>query len=370
MKWDNVKLGTIAKIDWGNTNLTKSCYVKKGKYLAVSATGPDGLIDYYEHEDDTTVISAIGANCGKVFFPSKKFTAIKNTMTVKPNPSRIHKKYLYWALSKSRFNIRGAGQPFLSKSDTEKLDIPLPPLQIQEQIADTLDKADALHRKDQELLAKYDKLAQSIFYDMFGDPVKNEMDWPLKTIQQLVIKSRHSIKRGPFGGALKKEIFVDKGYLVFEQYHALNNDFSFERYYITQEKYDELIAFNVEPGDIIISCSGVYLGKLAIVPKGVKKGIINQALLKVTLDQSIYKNDFFVTVFSHPNFKEKYFAADRGAAIPNFPPMSVFKEFKFISPPLALQEKYMQITKKIKVSKTNLDNQPILFETLMNKYFS
>jgi type I restriction enzyme S subunit len=205
---------------------------------------------------------------------------------------------------------------------------------------------------------------------MFGDPVKNEMGWPLKTIQQLVIKSRHSIKRGPFGGALKKEIFVDKGYLVFEQYHALNNDFSFERYYITQEKYNELIAFNVEPGDIIISCSGVYLGKLAIVPKGVKKGIINQALLKVTLDQSIYKNDFFITVFSHPNFKEKYFAADRGAAIPNFPPMSVFKEFKFISPPLALQEKYMQITKKIKVSKTNLDNQPILFETLMNKYFS
>lgn len=52
--------------------------------------------------------------------------------------------------------------------------IPLPPLPVQKRIAEILDAADALRRKDQQLLKKYDELAQAIFMDMFGDPVKNE----------------------------------------------------------------------------------------------------------------------------------------------------------------------------------------------------
>jgi type I restriction enzyme, S subunit len=174
------------------------------------------------------------------------------------------------------------------------------------------------------------------------------------------------------GGALKKEIFVKTGYLVYEQYHALNNDFSFGRYYIDVEKYNELIGFKVEPDDIIISCSGVYLGKLAIIPKGAKEGIINQALLKLTLDQNIYKNDFFVKVFSQENFKEKYFDSNRGAAIPNFPPMSAFKEFRFISPPIELQNKYLSIIKNLQshLSVMNkCDNSNNLFNSLIQKAF-
>lgn len=59
----------------------------------------------------------------------------------------------------------------------EDLQIPLPPLPIQKRIAEILDAADALKRKDQELLKKYNELAQAIFIDMFGDPVKNEKGW-------------------------------------------------------------------------------------------------------------------------------------------------------------------------------------------------
>src|SRR5690606_14870243 len=169
--------------------------------------------------------------------------------------------------------VHGATMKHITKGNFDNTLVPLPPLPIQEKIAAILDKADALRRKDQELLKKYDELAQAIFIDMFGDPVKNEKGWEVKSIDQLVTKERHSIKRGPFGGALKKEIFVQSGYLVYEQYHALNNDFSKERYFIAEDKYKELIAFKVLPKDIIISCSGVYLGKLAVVPDNAKAGI-------------------------------------------------------------------------------------------------
>src|SRR5690606_17622850 len=109
---------------------------------------------------------------------------------------------------------QSVNQSSFTVNKLKNLEIPLPPLPVQEKIAAILDKADALRRKDQELLKKYDELAQAIFIDMFGDPVKNEKGWEVKSIDQLVTKERHSIKRGPFGGALKKEIFVQSGYLV------------------------------------------------------------------------------------------------------------------------------------------------------------
>jgi type I restriction enzyme S subunit len=154
----------------------------------------------------------------------------------------------------------------------------------------------------------------------------------------------------------------------------LNNDFSFGRYYINEEKYKELIAFDVKPKDIIISCSGIYLGKLAIVPDGVKPGIINQALLKLTLDESKYKNEFFVKVFTQENFKETYFSSERGAAIPNFPPMAIFKEFKFICPPIKIQNEYLSLVKNLQnhlgIVSTEKQLSTDLFQTLIQKAFN
>ena len=96
--------------------------------------------------------------------------------------------------------------------------------------------------------------------------------------------------RGPFGGALKKEIFVSEGYAVYEQSHAIYGDFSKFRYFISEEKFNELKRFSVFPNDIIMSCSGT-MGKFAIVPEKLKEGVINQALLKLTV-KSGYEVNF------------------------------------------------------------------------------
>lgn len=286
-------------------------------------------------------------------------------------------KYLkYWfSTIKERLLNRavGAALPNISLGIVKDLEIPLPPLPQQQKIANILDAADALRQNDKALIAKYDELTQALFLDMFGDPVSNPKGWEIKNIEEITKSNKSSIKRGPFGGALKKEIFVDEGYLVYEQYHALNNDFSMSRYFIDENKFQELKGFEVNPGDIIISCSGVYLGKLAIVPKGARKGIINQALLKITLDESKMKNDFFVFLFSHKNFREKYFDANRGAGIPNFPPMSEFKKFPFITPPLKLQEQFAErvavIEEQKAIAQKQLEKSEELFNSLLQKAF-
>ena len=162
------------------------------------------------------------------------------------------------------------------------------------------------------------------------------------TLPELAAAYRHSIKRGPFGGALKKEIFVCEGFVVYEQQHAIYKRFNDARYYIDQNKYEELEAFKVEEGDLIISCSGT-IGKIAEVPKGFKPGIINQALLKVTLDQSKVLNKYFIHLFEGEKIQNQLFSMSHGTGLKNFPPMAVVKSIKVPLPPLEEQKKIAAI---------------------------
>ena len=190
---------------------------------------------------------------------------------------------------------------------------------------------------------------QSRFIELFGDG--NDERFPLKTLPQIVAKDRHALKRGPFGGALKKDDFVESGYLVYEQRHAIHNDFEYEKYYISPKKYQEMSMFKVSPGDLIISCSGVTLGRIAEIPVYAKAGIINQALLKVSLDQSIMLNTFFVHQFRSERIQDILFGFCRGSGIPNFPSMSEVKSVKFICPPIALQEQFAAFVEQTDKSK-------------------
>jgi hypothetical protein len=76
--------------------------------------------------------------------------------------------------------------------------------------------------------------------------------------------------RGPFGGSLKKNIFKADGYAVYEQQHAIYDQFEDIRYFIDENKFNEMRRFELKSGDLIMSCSGT-MGKIAIVPENIKK---------------------------------------------------------------------------------------------------
>ncbi len=174
-----VRLKEICNVDWGNTNLTKAAYTEGGEYLGVSATGCDGKFNYYDFEAYTPVISAIGANCGKMFLPPKNFVAIKNTITLVPHDC-VDGKYLYYAMINNRIPKRGGGQPFISKSDTENYEIPCPSLSTQREIIRIFDILSSTIKSRQQQIQKLDELVKSRFVELFGNPVNNSMG--LKTI--------------------------------------------------------------------------------------------------------------------------------------------------------------------------------------------
>ncbi len=143
--------------------------------------------------------------------------------------------------------------------------------------------------------------------------------------------------RGPFGGSLKKNIFKEDGFVVYEQKHAIHDHFNQLRYFIDETKFNEMIRFELKPGDIIMSCSGVTLGRVAIVPEGIKRGIINQALLKLTPKKNVSAH-FLKHWLRSSIFLKIIFDYSGGAAIPNVPAAKILKEILIPFPSLKEQE--------------------------------
>lgn len=143
--------------------------------------------------------------------------------------------------------------------------------------------------------------------------------------------------RGPFGGSLKKDIFVQSGYAVYEQSHAIHKNFSSFRYYITEKKYKELKRFSVLPNDIIMSCSGT-MGKYAIIPKDSKEGVINQALLKLTVKEN-HNLRFVKSVLELPIIQENLLSQSAGGAIKNVVSVGQIKEMELYIPQPKEQQK-------------------------------
>ena len=159
-------------------------------------------------------------------------------------------------------------------------------------------------------------------------------DWNTATLTD--ISSNSGLVRGPFGGTLKKEFFVKNGYKVYEQRNAIYRSVEIGNYYIDLNKFNELSRFRVDPGDLIVSCSGT-IGCIYRIPENAPQGVINQALLKIRLNAEIVDQDFFLTVFRSEIFQERITDNSHGGAMQNLVGMETFKNTLLQLPPLKEQ---------------------------------
>ena len=159
-------------------------------------------------------------------------------------------------------------------------------------------------------------------------------DWDIKSLADLC--PPQSLVRGPFGGSLKKESFVESGFKVYEQRNAIYKTCDIGSYFINRSKFREMQRFSVAPGDFIISCSGT-IGRIFQIPPEAPPGIINQALLKIRTDERVVFDQFFYLVFEWDQFQEKIIDSTQGGAMKNLVGMEVFKKTPFIVPPLPEQ---------------------------------
>lgn len=149
-----------------------------------------------------------------------------------------------------------------------------------------------------------------------------------------------SYKKGPFGSAITKSMFVPKGngaIKVYEQKNAIQKDATLGDYYIRRDYFEsKMKGFEVFPGDIIVSCAGT-IGETYVMPDKFEQGIINQALMRMKIFEPLYI-PYFLTFFDFV-LKKNARSGSKGSAIKNIPPFEILKNYLVPIPPLAEQKR-------------------------------
>ncbi|MBP7346848.1 MAG: restriction endonuclease subunit S [Sediminibacterium sp.] len=253
----------------------------------------------------------------------------------------------------------------LTTDQLKNIDIPLPPITTQKRIAEILEAADALKRKDQELIQKYDELAQAIFIDMFGDIMINEHEFGIVKFGDVCDEL--------FLGLTSKVDYVNEGGFPLIRATDINKgQLSFDKVkFISDEQHRKVTAKRItKRGDVLISKSG-SLGTCAIVDSD-KIFSTYESIFTVRTSSNVLNNIFLVSLVRNPSFQEKLIGGKVGAGVAHLN-LNMLREFKFPLPPIGLQEKYaaiaMNIEKQIAATKENNFYSENIFHTLFQKAF-
>ncbi|HMQ70093.1 MAG TPA: restriction endonuclease subunit S [Ignavibacteria bacterium] len=273
--------------------------------------------------------------------------------------SRYLAKFLQSKFLYLRKQCTGATIPHISKSVLLKLKIPSPPLPEQKRIADLLDKADSIRQKRKESIALLDEFLKSVFIDMFGDPVRNEKGWEVKSFKEILKIERNQVspeKIKNFTNYIDLEsIEKESGKIL--NIRKVNNGF------LKSSK------FEFSSDHILYGKLRPYLNKV-VLPH--IEGICSTDILPI-LPKPKVANKFFIShVMRHPGFVN--YATDRsaGANLPRVNPDIIYN-FVCIAPPLTLQTQFAKIVRQTELTKSKMeeslremDNQ---FNALIGRIF-
>jgi len=242
---------------------------------------------------------------------------------------------------------QGVTMPNMNTKILRSLPIDAPPLPEQKRIAAILDKADEIRRKRAETIKLADDFLKSTFLDMFGDPVENPKGWKPCSLRDHYSSEKEGTKCGPFGGALKKSEYVDSGVPVWNMDNIADNG---ERkgdpsLWIQEEKFEELRAYSVADGDIIISRAGT-VGKMCVIRGVTGDSIISTNLIRLRLADSL-RPEFFVALMTFCKGRVGRLKTGPDGAFTHMS-TGVLDTLTFPYPPPEIQERYVRILRTVR----------------------
>ncbi len=267
--------------------------------------------------------------------------------------------------------VNGATRGKLTKSSLNSIEIPLPPLPIQERIAAILDAADALRQKDQALLKKYNDLTQSLFLDMFGDPVTNPMGWEKIEFN----KGIDDIKGGVSLGGEERQIENDE--LGVLKISAVTSG------YFNANKYKVVDKFQIKKelvmprkGDLLFSRANTreMVGAVAIVDKDYDYLFLPDKLWRLSLSQDILSTYFVKFILSHEGFRNslRKLATGTSGSMLNISKAKLLS-LHILCPDIKLQNQFAESIKAIEKQKeqvqANIRKSEDLFQSLLQRAF-
>ena len=260
---------------------------------------------------------------------------------------------------------QGVAQLNLSLKDINEISIPLPSKDKQIELAELFDKVVGVISKRNKELSALDDLIKARFVEMFGDPVSNPYGYDKVALSDLA-----DIKIGPFGSLLHKEDYIDGGHPLLNPSHIVDGKVSpDDKLTISDEKYEELSAYQLKAGDVVMGRRG-EMGRCAVVPED---GFLCGTGSMLIRTKGEVTADYIQKIISFPSFKKTIEDMAVGQTMPNLN-VPIVSGFQIIKPPMGVQDRYYAFAEQVNKSKVAvqkaLDETQMLFDSLMQKYFA
>ena len=283
----------------------------------------------------------------------------------------LYNEFVYYYLKNNIDYLQslGTGATFkeISKKVVEKIVIPVPPLSEQEHIVSELDLLSSIIEKKKAQLKEYDLLAQSIFYDMFGDPVENEKGWEVMKMEELCDK----IVDCPHSTPKKVEYITQYPCIRTSELKGGTVQWETMQYLDESEYIKRISRLKPIAGDIVFGREG-SIGDAVILPEGYNFSLGQRTML-LRVESSIVSNVYIHRVIQSEWVKRQIDAVNVSSTVAHVN-IKDFKQFNIPLPPLSLQhsfaEKIEAIERQKELIKQSIAEVQTLFNSRMDYYFN
>lgn len=368
-----ISLGSLVKIRTGK--LDANANDPNGKYPFFTCSREALKINSYTYDCECVLVAGNGDLNVKYY--NGKFDAYQRTYILESlDKKTLNVKYLYYFMERYVSKLRkmsiGGVIKYIKLSYLTEAKIPLPDLKVQNKIVEVLDKAQYLISKRKSQIEALDQLVQSLFFEMFGDPVKNEMHWEVYQLGNFLekIESGWSPKCESYPsnedqkGVLKLSA-VTKGYYLPMENKALKDNTPFKE------------EIEVRNGDILISRKNTreLVGACAYVFNTPSNLMFPDTIYRLIFkENAILDKVYFWRLMNNKSFHNriKLLAEGSSGSMPNISKRKLMN-LDIIVPPMELQKKFSSIIQKIEEQKLNfnvgLNYLEIYFNSLMQRAF-
>lgn len=313
-EWEVTKLKYALLINNGKDY--KDIEVEEGGYPVIGSGGVFARSRNYMYDGDVVLLGRKGTIDKPLFYSGKFWTVDTMFYSTALNGNNI--KFMYYSslLIPFSYYSTATALPSMTQSDLNNHMLCLPSISEQQKIADFLDKKIAQLDKVKALLGEQIQKLKDYRASLIYETVTKGLDktvpmkdsgidwigqmpegWGVSKLKFILEKGSNSIKVGPFGSSLSGDAIRSSGKWIYNQRNVLDNNFTETDFYISEAKCKELKNFSVSSGDILLTTRGT-IGRVAIVPKKYREGIIHPCLMKFKVDSKIVLPELIKYLFN------------------------------------------------------------------------
>lgn len=362
--WNKILLGEVLNYEQPTKYIVETTDYNDRYKTPVLTAGKSFILGYTNEKNGifTDVPAIIFDDFTTAFhyvdFPFKvKSSAMK---ILKVDKKKADLRFLYYRMSKISLDTNLHKRYWISKFS--KVQITIPSIDTQKDIAQILDNATSLRNKTEQLLKEYDVLAQSIFFDIFGDLINNQKGWDLANFE--------NIFKSIIYGTSTPPMYQNEGIPFIRATNIKKGGVSEKGMtYISEEEAAKILKCKLSEGDLIIVRSGANTGDCGRIPhKYIDSFGGFDLIIKIDEPHSVFCNFLLNTKAA----KAMLEPLTRRAGQPHLNSKQISK-FQILNPPIELQNQFVEklalIEKQKELAKQELKESEDLFNCLLQKAF-